>query len=88
MKNELNKLNLEKHRLHENFHNCSYKSIVNEKEDCVIFMRKKLLFIGYRFGRKFIFAFCKMVSLSSLIFIILNKITFFKIKFISLAYQM
>lgn len=43
MKNELNKLNLEKHRLHENFHNCSYKSIVNEKRECVILMRNILL---------------------------------------------
>ena len=40
MKNELNKLNLEKHRLHENFHNCSYKSIVNEKRFCVENKRK------------------------------------------------
>jgi hypothetical protein len=55
MKNELNKLNLEKHRLHENFHNCSYKSIVNEKEDCVIFMRKKVIVYRLPFGEKIYF---------------------------------
>ena len=50
MKNELNKSNLEKHRLHENFHNCSYKSIVNEKWFCVENERKcyvKILVIKY-----------------------------------------